>query len=74
MFQIKKHKLKYFADIWNWLDMAIILICLVCVAFNIYRTYEVITNLAGHRRIDYDLHHTYGLFVYSYVPKINFCL
>ena len=33
--------MKYFKDIWNWLDIVIISISLVCVSFNGYRTWEV---------------------------------
>ncbi|XP_067952037.1 polycystin-2-like isoform X2 [Watersipora subatra] len=45
--EIKKHKLGYFTDLWNWLDILIIIISLICVAFNCYRTYEVDHKLAG---------------------------
>lgn len=41
--QIKKHKMKYFSDIWNWLDIFIIIISLICVGFNAYRYYEVLS-------------------------------
>lgn len=39
--EIKKHKLAYFKSFWNLLDILVILISLVCIAFSIYRTIEV---------------------------------
>jgi len=39
--EIKKHKLSYFKSFWNILDILVILISIVCVAFNVYRTIEV---------------------------------
>jgi len=39
--EIKKHKLSYFKSIWNILDILVIIISVVCVAFNVYRTVEV---------------------------------
>jgi len=35
--QIKKHKTAYFMDFWNILDLVLILLCGVCIGFNIYR-------------------------------------
>ncbi|BFZ03163.1 hypothetical protein BsWGS_06202 [Bradybaena similaris] len=45
--EIKKLKLSYFKSFWNILDLMVILISLVCVGFNIYRTVEVSNKLAG---------------------------
>jgi polycystin 2 len=39
--EIKKHKLSYFKGFWNILDILVIIISIVCVAFNVYRTIEV---------------------------------
>ncbi|PAA56728.1 hypothetical protein BOX15_Mlig009305g2 [Macrostomum lignano] len=39
--EIKRHKLAYFSSFWNWLDIVVIVIALVCAAFNIYRTISV---------------------------------
>lgn len=39
---MKKQGLKnYFGEFWNWMDAAVILLALVCIAFNIYRTMTV---------------------------------
>ena len=35
------HKLAYFNEFWNWLDLVVILISVVCASFNIYRTVSV---------------------------------
>ncbi|XP_046350413.1 polycystin-2-like isoform X1 [Haliotis rufescens] len=39
--EIKKHKLTYFKSVWNILDILVIMISLICVAFDIYRTVAV---------------------------------
>ncbi|KAF5406231.1 Polycystin 2 like 1 transient receptor potential cation channel [Paragonimus heterotremus] len=39
--EIAKHRLSYFTSIWNILDIIIIILSLVCAAFNIYRTVKV---------------------------------
>ncbi|PVD39586.1 hypothetical protein C0Q70_02221 [Pomacea canaliculata] len=39
--EIKKHRLSYFKSFWNILDIMVIIIAVVCVAFNLYRTVEV---------------------------------
>ncbi|KAK7507557.1 hypothetical protein BaRGS_00001492 [Batillaria attramentaria] len=39
--EIKKHKLSYFKSFWNILDILVILISIICVAFNVYRTMAV---------------------------------
>ena len=39
--EIKKHKLQYFKSFWNILDIVVILMGVVCVVFNLYRTMEV---------------------------------
>ncbi|CAG5121215.1 unnamed protein product [Candidula unifasciata] len=39
--EIKKHKLEYFKGFWNVLDICMVIISVVCVGFNIYRTLEV---------------------------------
>jgi len=39
--EIKKHKFSYFKSFWNILDILVISIAIVCVAFNIYRTLKV---------------------------------
>ncbi len=45
--QIKKHKLSYFKGLWNILDILVILISLICVAFDVYRTVAVGGKLAS---------------------------
>ena len=32
---------KYFKEFWNWMDVLVIIISLVCIAFNFYRTFTV---------------------------------
>ena len=39
--EINRHKLAYFKSFWNNLDVVVILLGAVCVAFNIYRTVTV---------------------------------
>ncbi|CAD5121175.1 DgyrCDS9711 [Dimorphilus gyrociliatus] len=39
--EIKKLKFSYFKSFWNILDILVIIISLICVAFNIYRTIKV---------------------------------
>ncbi|VDP85309.1 unnamed protein product [Echinostoma caproni] len=39
--EISKHKCSYFTSVWNWLDIIIIALSLICAAFNIYRTIKV---------------------------------
>ncbi|TPP55950.1 Polycystic kidney disease protein 2 [Fasciola gigantica] len=39
--EISKHRLSYFTSVWNWLDIIIIALSLVCASFNIYRTIKV---------------------------------
>lgn len=46
VFQIKKHKLSYFKSLWNILDLTVIIIALLCIAFDIYRTVEVDNKLS----------------------------
>nr|CAH8862020.1 unnamed protein product [Trichobilharzia regenti] len=43
--EIKRHKWSYFASVWNCLDIVIIIISMVCCAFNIYRTINVLNLL-----------------------------
>ncbi|CAH8606063.1 unnamed protein product [Heterobilharzia americana] len=43
--EIKKLKCIYFASVWNCLDVIIILISIVCSAFNAYRTINVLNML-----------------------------
>ncbi|CAH8862237.1 unnamed protein product [Trichobilharzia szidati] len=43
--EIKRHKCSYFASVWNCLDIVIIIISLVCCAFNVYRTINVLNLL-----------------------------
>lgn len=43
--EIKKHKLSYFTSFWNWLDVIVILISLICSIFNVYRTMSVGSKL-----------------------------
>ncbi|CAL1532921.1 unnamed protein product [Lymnaea stagnalis] len=45
--EIKKHKLSYFKSFWNILDILVIIISIVCVGFNIYRTIEVNDKLTA---------------------------
>ena len=46
-FEIKIHKLKYFKEVWNILDVCILILGYICVAFNIYRTISVGNILDG---------------------------
>ena len=39
--EIKKHKLAYFKAFWNVLDVVVILLGVVCIVFNLYRTMSV---------------------------------
>ncbi len=39
--EIKKHKLAYFKSFWNILDIVVILLGVICVVFNLYRTLTV---------------------------------
>ncbi|PAA70221.1 hypothetical protein BOX15_Mlig009158g1 [Macrostomum lignano] len=39
--EIKRNKLDYFKSFWNWLDILVIVISLVCACFNVYRTIAV---------------------------------
>ncbi|XP_047124812.1 polycystin-2 isoform X1 [Hydra vulgaris] len=39
--EIKKHRASYFSDIWNIFDCIVIIMGMICIAFNIYRTVEV---------------------------------
>ena len=41
LLQIKKHKLSYFKSFWNILDILVIIIAILCVAFDIYRLVAV---------------------------------
>ena len=43
--EIKKHKFSYFKSFWNILDVLVIVISLVCVAFSIYRSISVTNKL-----------------------------
>lgn len=49
--EIKKHRLAYFKSFWNILDIVVILLGVVCVVFNLYRTVTVgklLKNLLNH--------------------------
>ncbi|XP_052545988.1 polycystic kidney disease 2-like 2 protein [Tympanuchus pallidicinctus] len=39
--EITKLKMKYFRSAWNWLDMLLIMVSILAICFNIYRTIEV---------------------------------
>ncbi|XP_064627409.1 polycystin-2-like isoform X2 [Lineus longissimus] len=39
--EIKKHRLGYFKSVWNILDIIVIVISIICIIFNIYRTIKV---------------------------------
>ncbi|XP_052762076.1 polycystic kidney disease 2-like 1 protein isoform X3 [Mya arenaria] len=39
--EIKKHKCSYFKSVWNILDILVIIIMIMCVSFNVYRTLKV---------------------------------
>ncbi|KAH0629801.1 hypothetical protein JD844_012188 [Phrynosoma platyrhinos] len=41
MSQMKRLKINYFKDGWNWLDMLLLLLNVVAIVFNAYRTVEV---------------------------------
>lgn len=43
--EIKKHKLSYLKSVWNILDIIVIIIALLCIAFDIYRTIVVDSKL-----------------------------
>ncbi|XP_022247733.1 polycystin-2-like, partial [Limulus polyphemus] len=43
--EINKNKWKYFKSIWNVLDIIVIVVSLVCIAFSVYRTLTVDTVL-----------------------------
>ena len=45
--EIKKHKLSYFKSFWNILDVVVILLGVVCIVFNLYRTLSVGELLRG---------------------------
>ncbi|XP_076365526.1 polycystin-2-like isoform X2 [Tachypleus tridentatus] len=45
--EIKKNKCNYFKSIWNILDIVVIVLSLVCIAFSIYRTLMVDSMLEG---------------------------
>lgn len=45
--EIKKHKLKYFKSFWNILDIIVIFLGYVAIAFNLYRTFAVDNLLKG---------------------------
>lgn len=45
--EIKKHKLKYFKSFWNVLDIIVIFLGYVAIAFNLYRTVAVDNLLKG---------------------------
>lgn len=45
--EIKKHKLKYFKSFWNVLDVIVIFLGYVAIAFNLYRTFAVDELLKG---------------------------
>lgn len=38
---------KYFGEFWNWMDVIVIVIALVCIGFNLYRTFTVEKVLDG---------------------------
>ncbi|KAK3090686.1 hypothetical protein FSP39_013743 [Pinctada imbricata] len=44
--EIKKHKLSYFKSFWNILDILVIIIAILCVAFDIYRQIAVDKKLS----------------------------
>ncbi|XP_025957712.2 polycystin-2-like protein 2 [Dromaius novaehollandiae] len=39
--KIAKLKTEYFRSVWNWLDILLVVISIIAIAFNIYRTVEV---------------------------------
>ncbi|NXJ13135.1 PK2L2 protein, partial [Odontophorus gujanensis] len=39
--EIKRLKMEYFRSAWNWLDMLLIVVSILAIGFNIYRTMEV---------------------------------
>ncbi len=43
--EIRKHKFSYFKSFWNILDLLVIVISIICIVFNIYRTMAVATKL-----------------------------
>lgn len=47
MIEIYKHKMEYFKDFWNVFDIIVILMGIVCIVFNVYRTMEVDSLLKG---------------------------
>ena len=47
MIEIKRHKMEYFKSFWNILDIVVIVMGVVCIVFNLYRTFEVSSLLEG---------------------------
>ena len=72
--QLKKHKLKYLKSFWNILDMAVIVIALCCIAFNIYRLVELITYFNfipfcsfSYIELEIKLHLSIYIYIYIYI-------
>ncbi|XP_067122241.1 polycystin-2-like [Centruroides vittatus] len=47
LLEIKKNKLSYFKEVWNILDVVVILMSIICIAFSVYRTVMVENLLSG---------------------------
>ncbi|XP_040428967.1 polycystic kidney disease 2-like 2 protein isoform X4 [Cygnus olor] len=41
MIEIKKLKMEYFKTVWNWLDLLLVVVSILAIGFNIYRTMAV---------------------------------
>ncbi|XP_053158648.1 polycystic kidney disease 2-like 2 protein isoform X3 [Hemicordylus capensis] len=56
---IRKMKFEYFRNAWNWLDMLLLLLSVIAIAFNVYRTIEVsrlMENLLSNSFVYPDFH------------------
>lgn len=47
LLEIKKNRLSYFKEVWNILDVVVILMSIICIAFSVYRTVMVENLLSG---------------------------
>ena len=53
--EIKIHKCKYFKEVWNFLDIIILIIGFVCIGFNIFRTIQV-NNILDSLLVNNDIY------------------
>ena len=69
-FKIKIHKLKYFKEIWNILDVVILIISYVCIGFNIYRTISV-NNLLDELLVNNNQYRDFEVLTYGQLSFNN---